>query len=72
MELIKTDVVMRCDIPGCKNLAKYALRAHKVFRVGNLYFCEDCLKSLYSQIGQYLVPKSINNINKKIKIKGIE
>lgn len=69
MELEKTNVVMRCDIPGCRNKADYALRAHKVFRVGNLYFCEDCLRDLYSQIGKFLVPKSISNVNKKIKIK---
>ncbi len=69
MELVKTNVTIKCDVPGCKNKADYMIKSRKIFGIGDMYFCRECLESLYDEIGKIVTPKSPNNINKKIKIK---
>jgi len=44
----------------CKNCAKYKLSFRKLGVLFNLYFCFDCLKSMYVEIGKCFVPKSLN------------
>ncbi len=69
MILERTTLNIKCDMPGCKNTANFMLKSRKLFKVGDMYFCSDCLKELHSEISKIITPKSPENIMKKLKIK---
>ena len=68
MEIKKCEIPIKCDVNGCNNTAKYTLQFKKRVLASNMYFCENCLKELYCDLGKIFVPKSPQNFMKK-KIK---
>ena len=69
MILEKTSLNIKCDLPGCKNKADYMLKTRKFFKIGDMYFCINCLNELHQEISKIITPKSPTNIMKKLKIK---
>ena len=63
VERAKTRV--KCDASGCNNPCDYVIVNKKFVFVGSVYLCEDCMKSLYSEIGKFMVPKNVKPIYKK-------
>lgn len=67
MKLEETNVKIRCDIPNCKEMAKYKIIKPGFLKHAGLYLCKECMKELYSTLAMHMVPKSPNNmLNKKI------
>ena len=67
MNLQESNVKIRCDIPNCKEIAKFKLIKSGFLKNAGLYVCKDCLKELYETLATHIVPKSPNNmLNKKI------
>lgn len=67
MKLIETNIKIRCDMPNCKELAKYKLNKEGFVKNSGLYFCKDCVKDIYETLSVHIVPKSPSNmLNKKI------
>ena len=62
----KIDIIHKCLT--CKKIANYKLSFNKMF-LKDLCLCKECLNDLYLSLGKMLVPRAIENINKKIKIK---
>ena len=62
MKFEQVNYKISCDMPGCNNLAKYSLTSKKVKSGTDLYFCDNCVKELYENIGKNLIPKSPKNI----------
>ena len=72
MKLVDVGIKVRCDIPNCKNMAKYKLVKTGFLKNAGLLLCKDCLNEIYSTIGVNVVPKSPSNmLNKKISNKKI-
>lgn len=69
MTLEKVNLNIKCDMPGCSNKAEYMLKSRKMFKIGDMFFCKQCLEELYAEIGKIIIPKSPENIFKKIKVK---
>ena len=70
MKLVDVSVKIRCDMPNCKNMAKYKLVKPGFFKSAGLFLCKDCLLEAYQAIGESIVPKSPSNmLNKKISNK---
>ena len=44
----------------CKQEANFRLGFKKIHILFHTYFCLDCLKKLYSELGKQFVPKSLN------------
>lgn len=64
MEIKTTNYKIKCDIAGCKNLAKYSIQNRGFIMDNSIYLCQDCADNLYKKLGQVLVPKSpINMLN---------
>ena len=62
-----------CDIPNCRNEAKIKIQKSGFFKSAGMYFCKECMNELYSELGERIVPKSIDNVfNKKIVSKRIK
>lgn len=62
----KIDIIHKCS--HCKRIAKYKIDFCRPF-VRNLHLCRECVDGLYLSLGKVVVPRGIENINKKIKIK---
>lgn len=70
MNLNEVGVKIRCDIPNCKELAKYKLVKGGFVKNAGLFVCKECLIDIYGTISSHVVPKSPNNmLNKKISNK---
>ena len=70
MNLSDVNIKIRCDMPNCKELAKYKLIKGGFVKNAGLFLCKDCLKNVYEAISTHMVPKSPNNmLNKKISNK---
>lgn len=66
MELKELTYKMKCDMPGCRNLAKYLVESKGVILRDKLCFCENCLEEIYFTYSKKITPKSpINMLNKK-------
>ena len=58
---------VNCDMPNCRNTAVIKIQKAGFFRSAGIYLCKDCMGELYSELGNRIVPKSIENVlNKKI------
>lgn len=67
MNLSEVSIKIRCDMPNCKEMAKYKLNKPGFVKNAGLFLCKDCLKETYETLAQYIVPKSPSNmLNKKI------
>lgn len=67
MNLTEANVKIRCDMPNCKEIAKYKITKTGFIKNAGLFLCKDCVKDLYATLGSYIVPKSPSNmLNKKI------
>ena len=67
MKLVDIGIKVRCDIPNCKNMAKYKLIKTGFLKNAGLLLCKDCLSDVYETIGSNIIPKSPSNmLNKKI------
>ncbi len=62
MKIKEITYKISCDIPGCENLAKYALLNTQTGAGDGLNMCADCTRELYEHLGKNLVPKSPKNI----------
>ena len=70
MNLVETNINIRCDMPNCKMMAKYKLNKTGFVKNAGLFLCKDCIKDIYETLGAHIVPKSPNNmLNKKIVTK---
>mgnify|MGYP005788372703 CR=1 FL=1 len=56
---------VKCDASGCNNLCDYVIVNKKFVFDGSVYLCEGCMKSLYSEIGKFFIPKNIKPLYKK-------
>ena len=65
MNIEPTKVKIKCSASGCNNQSAYTIVNKKFVFDGNMYFCNNCLQSLYSMIGGVLIPKSPTPIYKK-------
>lgn len=61
MKLKEVNYKIKCDMAGCKSLAKYAIRTGGIF-VYDLNMCDECMHEIYRCIGEVIVPKSPTNI----------
>ena len=61
----KAKVRVKCDASGCNNLCDYVIVNKKFVFDGSVYLCEKCMKSLYAEIGKFMIPKNITPIYKK-------
>ena len=66
MIIEKIDYIHKCF--ECKKIASHKIVLNKSL-VKNVCLCKSCLNDFYLSIGKQLVPKAIENINKKIKVK---
>lgn len=66
MNVKKVDVIHKCF--ECKHVSSFKIEFDKP-TIKNICLCRDCLNDLYLLIGKLIIPKAIENINKKIKIK---
>lgn len=69
MEIKKISNKLKCDFPGCKNLADISigdqLDKNKTFNL-----CEDCKSKIYECIAKTIVPKGISApFKKEVKLK---
>ncbi|MBE5738278.1 MAG: hypothetical protein E7354_00885 [Clostridiales bacterium] len=59
---------IRCEMPNCKNIADIKIHKDGFVRSAGLFLCNDCMKSMYEELGKRIVPKSpISVFNKKSK-----
>ena len=65
MTVEKSKVKLKCDASGCQNKSDYVITNKKFVFDGNVYLCADCFNTLYGQMGQFVVPKSLKPIYKK-------
>lgn len=56
---------VKCDASGCNNLCDYVIVNKKFVFDGSVYLCENCMKSLYGEIGKYMIPKNVKPLYKK-------
>lgn len=61
----KAKVRVKCDASGCNNLCNYVIVNKKFVFDGSVYLCENCMKSLYAEIGKFMIPKNVKPIYKK-------
>ena len=65
MKLTEINYKIKCDMAGCRDLAKYAIRTGGIFTY-DLNICRECVTALYKTLGEVLVPKSpVNMLNTK-------
>ena len=63
VEKAKTKV--KCDASGCNNICVYSIVNKRFIFDGNVYLCEKCLNELYTELGKFVMPKTIKPIYKK-------
>jgi len=64
MKLTNLNYDIKCDINGCKNMAKYAIKLNDNDE-SSTYICKDCLQELSKIVNQTIVPKGLENVIKK-------
>ena len=70
MKLIDCNIKLRCEMPNCREMANFKLMKTGFVKNAGLFLCKDCVKEMYTAIGECVVPKSPNNmLNKKITTK---
>ena len=70
MKLVESNIKIRCEMPNCKEFAKFKLMKTGFVKNAGLFLCKDCVMDMYAAIGECVVPKSPNNmLNKKISTK---
>ena len=57
-----------CTCLSCGKIAVYKIDFEKIF-FRKINLCKECFSQLYKEIGKVLIPKSIENVTKKIKVK---
>ena len=62
----RVDVIHKCF--NCKRIAGFKIEYNRPI-TKDVFLCKECFSDLYLSFGKLLVPKGIENINKKIKIK---
>ena len=73
MEVVDINVRVRCDMPNCKDVAKYKIIKPGFLKNAGLMLCKDCMVELYRTLGERVVPKSPSNmLNRKITKKKIK
>ena len=50
MKVIKAKYLIKCDIPGCKNISKNMYRQGEELRTIGLAVCDKCIKEMASKI----------------------
>lgn len=67
MNLQESSIKIRCDMPNCKQMAKFKLQKSGFMKNAGLFLCKDCVKEMYEALASNIVPKSPSNmLNKKI------
>ena len=67
MNLQESSIKIRCDMPNCKQMAKFKLQKSGFVKNAGLFLCKDCVKEMYEALASNIVPKSPSNmLNKKI------
>ena len=72
MKIVDVNVKIRCDMPNCKQSARFKVVKEGFVRNAGLLLCKDCMAELYSVLGGHLIPKSPDNVlNKRVKAKKV-
>ncbi|MBQ7351605.1 MAG: hypothetical protein IJW59_01890 [Clostridia bacterium] len=67
MNLVETSIKIRCDMPNCREIARYKLIRPGFVKNAGLFLCKTCMLDAYETIGKHIIPKSPDNmLNKKI------
>ena len=67
MKLQESSIKIKCDMPNCKQMAKFKLQKSGFMKNAGLFLCKDCVKEIYEALASNIVPKSPSNmLNKKI------
>ena len=67
MNLQESSIKIKCDMPNCKQMAKFKLQKSGFMKNAGLFLCKDCVKEMYEALASNIVPKSPSNmLNKKI------
>lgn len=73
MKLDNCNIKIRCEMPNCKELANFKLGKTGFVKNAGLFLCKQCVKEIYSAIGECVIPKSPSNmLNKKITTKNVK
>jgi hypothetical protein len=73
MKVVDVNVKVRCDIPNCKETAKYKIIKTGFLKNAGLMICKDCMMEMYTTLGEHIVPKSPSNmLNRKITNKKLK
>ena len=67
MKVINTPYKIRCEMGACKNLANKTIVMDRVSIKNHLHVCGICLQSLYSLIGEEVIPKPVETLKKSKK-----
>lgn len=68
MKLVDVNVKIRCDIPNCKQPAKFKVKKEGFVKNAGLLLCKDCVTELYTVLASNIVPKSPDNVlNKRVR-----
>ena len=62
MKLIKTPYKIRCEMGACRNFAERTIVMDRVSIKNHLHVCGNCLQTLYTLIGEEVIPKSIETL----------
>ena len=54
--IIQTNKI-KCDVGNCRNLAKFSVAPEGVGAGQYINLCEECMKTLYGEIGLLISPK---------------
>ena len=69
MEINTITNKIKCELPGCKNLAEHSVSCTDNCK-HNFNLCKECLTELHKQFSRVLTPKSIKNVYQKGGING--
>ncbi len=61
MELREITFKVKCDVPGCKNLARFYVGKSGAIFKNSLNFCEQCLNEFYESVSLVKKPASITS-----------
>ena len=62
MKIKDSDRNLRCEMPNCKNMAKFKVEKDGFFRSAGIYLWGDCASEMYKVLSTKFVPKSPENI----------
>ena len=73
MKLDSCNIRIRCEMPNCKEFANFKLGKTGFVKNAGLFLCKQCVKDIYTAIGECIIPKSPSNmLNKKITTKNVK